>query len=434
MSAPCRKTQQRLEQHRQAERRARLRVVAACGAVEEQGVPVVYVTRILALCERTARRWRRAGSALPLAARGRPPWPASRDERNTVYRFLRERGAETPLDALRAAFRDLRRAELQNLLVRYRRLQRRKAQRRQSRLEWRQAGTVWAADFKERREPIEGRYGWILAVKDLASRYQLAWLPVEEATAEIVQATYARLFAKHGPPLVLKTDNGGPFQADSTKRLLADQGVTPLFSPRRRPSYNGGVERANAQLAGYQEALAEFRGRPGMPTREDARSAQRLANELARPDGWRGATASELWRSRQPLTALQRTDFLVAVAERRAAVRAQFNFGPEESLNHYAQAAVDRRAVRDVLVAQDLLRIQPRRPKRGAMAARDSEKSSLAPAQPACCAGTIQLVRAAAPSMVDGAPAPATRKIPWGQTQIEEATSSTNKSSASGQD
>jgi hypothetical protein len=158
---------------------------------------------------------------------------------------------------------------------------------------WRQAGTVWAADVKQRREPNEGRYGWILAVKDLASRYQLAWLPVEEATADVVQATYARLFAEHGPQLVMK-------------------------------SYNGGIERANGQLAGYQEALAEFHGRPGMPMCDDARSAQRLANESTRPEGWRGPTAAELLNRRAPLTACRRTDFLAAVTEGRTVVRGQF--------------------------------------------------------------------------------------------------------------
>jgi hypothetical protein len=90
-------------------------------------------------------------------------------------------------------------------------------------------GTVWTADFKERREPIEGRYGWILAVKDLASRYQLAWLPLEEATADVVQATYVRLFAEHGP-----------FQADSTKHLLAAAAVTALFNPRRARATTAG--------------------------------------------------------------------------------------------------------------------------------------------------------------------------------------------------
>jgi hypothetical protein len=157
----------------------------------------------------------------------------------------------------------------------------------------------------------------------------LAWLPVEEATAEVVQATYARLFAEHGPPLILKSDNGGPFQADSTKRLLV-AAATALFNPRRRPSYNGGIERANRQLAGYQEALAESHGRPGMPTCEDAHSAQRLANESTRPDGWRGPTAAELWNRRDPIAPLQRADFLAAVTERRTVVRGQFGFAAAE--------------------------------------------------------------------------------------------------------
>jgi transposase InsO family protein len=209
---------------------------------------------------------------------------------------------------------------------------------------------------------------------------------VEEATAEVVQATYTQLFAEHGPPLVMKSDNGGPFQADSTKRLLAAAAVTALFNPRRRPSYNGGIERANAQLAGYQEALAEFHGRPGMPTCEDAHSAQRLANASTRPEGWRGPTAAELWNQRDPLAARQRADFLDAVTERRTVVRGEFGFAAAESLNHYAQAAVDRRAVRDALVAHDLLRIHPRRRKRGAKAAGELANSHETARVPPPCA------------------------------------------------
>ena len=300
MSVVHRHNQQAQRQRRLREQTVRCQVAAACRVVQEHGVPVARVTRILTLSERTARRWRQEFTQAT-AARGRPPRPASRAERNAVFRFLRERGPETPLSALRATFQAVRRAELQSLLVRYRRLQRRKARRYQSRLEWRRPGTVWAADFKERSEPLEGRYGWILAVKDLASRCQLAWRPVEKATAEVVQATYTQLFAEHGPPLVMKSDNGGQFQADSTKQVLTDYAVTPLFNPRRRPSYNGGIERANAQLASYQEASAESHGRPGLPTCDDARSALQLANELARPSGWRGPTAGEVWNARPAL-------------------------------------------------------------------------------------------------------------------------------------
>ena len=35
-------------------------------------------------------------------------------------------------------------------------------------------GEVWAADFKERREPLEGRYGWNLSIKDVRTGCQLA--------------------------------------------------------------------------------------------------------------------------------------------------------------------------------------------------------------------------------------------------------------------
>jgi transposase InsO family protein len=323
------------------------------------------------------------------------------------------------------------------MLQRYRRLQRQKARRHQSRLEWRQTGTVWAADFKERREPIEGRYGWILAVKDLASRYQLAWLPVAEATAEVVQATYARLFTEHGPPLVLKTDNGGPFKADTTKQLLADHAVTPLYSPRRRPGYNGGIERANAQLAGYQEALAEFRGRPGLPTCEDAQSAQRLANELARPDGWRGPTAAELWHARMPIGPQQRVDFLAAIGQRRSEVRRQLNFALDAWLDHYAQAAVDRRAVRDALVAGELLVIHPRHKRRGAKATGETttlKESAPIATQAERSAGIIELTPTTILPMVGGAPASTTHNATPSQTQTEEVHSSTIKTSASGQD
>jgi len=382
--------------------------------------------------------------------RGRPPRCASRDDRNQVYRFLRERGTSTPLTAVQAAFPQLRRADLKDVLRRYRRTQKQKSEQYKSRLEWRRPGTVWAVDFKERREPIEGRYGSILSVKDLASRCQLAWQPVEEATAEVVQATYIRLFAEHGPPLVLKSDNGGPFRADDTKRLLAEHAVVPLFSPIRCPRYNGGVERANGQLAGYQEALAEFHGRPGMPTSDDAQGALRLANELARPHGWCRPTAGELWNAREPVTAAERSAFLATVATNREDVRAQWEFNRHETLTHYQATAVDRRAVRDALVAYDLLRIRPRRGKRNSRGTGCASKPQVDPGAPLTNAmmtfeksaphssqhdpgaGTITLASVIAPPAVGGAQDPGLQVESRVYHQSEEAHSYTNSSSASG--
>ena len=345
-----------------------------------------------------------------------------------MYQFLRQRGEATSLDALRATFPHLRRADLRELLARYRRIQRRKAQRHKSRLEWRQPGAVWAADFKEFPEPLEGRFGWMLSIKDLGSRCQLVWRPFEEATTEVVYAEYGRLFAEHGPPLVMKSDNGGSFRADEVKRLLGDHGVVPLFNPVRRPQYNGGVERANGQLASHQAAVAASSGRPGLPTREDAENAQRVANETARPDGWRGPTAGQLWAERPPIPAEQRAAFQATVEEFRAQVRASWDFAPDETLTHYQAAAVDRRAVRDALIDHELLKIHPLRRRRRA---RETETADLV-VQRAQSAGRMVLAQVTAPSTVGGAAECEPHVASPIRNQSEEAHCSTNNRQASG--
>src|SRR5207253_1281188 len=88
----------------------------------------------------------------------------------------------------------------------------------------------------------------LLAVRDLASGYQLCWLPVTAAASAITCAALARLFAAHGMPLVLKADNGPPFRADQTKRFLQQAGVHFLFSPPHWPGYNGAIEAAIGSL------------------------------------------------------------------------------------------------------------------------------------------------------------------------------------------
>jgi transposase InsO family protein len=442
LSQQRRRAHEQERRRRQAEEAVRQRVATVCHYVQTQAVPVIQVTRYLAVSDRTVRRWRsrtcRSRTTGP-EPRGRPPQPATRADRNTVYQFLRERGAGTPLVAVQAAFPHLRRADLSEIVRRYRRVIRRQRQRHQSRLLWLRTGAVWAADFKERREPIEGRYAWILAVKDLASRCQLAWLPVEEATAQTVQAMYSQLFADHGPPLVLKSDNGGPFRDEATKRLLAAQRVVPLYNPRRRPAYNGGVERANGQLAGYQEALAAFRGRAGAPTCADSAGARTLANDLARPEGWQGPTAAQLWQRRIPLAPHERDAFLCEVAQRRAQARSDLHLPADGPLEHYPQAAVDRRAVRDTLVSQNLLAIQPRRAMRSpaadssATTAHPSSKNAKRLALANRGAGRIAVASTSASPMISAALAPELNAEQPGIQPYEEAHSSTNKPTASGQ-
>jgi len=83
-------------------------------------------------------------------------------------------------------------------------------------LHWRRPGTVWAIDFAEPPLSIEGSFDYLLAVRDLASGMQLLWLPVTDETARTAMAGLEALFRQHGPPLVLKSDNGSAFIAGAS--------------------------------------------------------------------------------------------------------------------------------------------------------------------------------------------------------------------------
>jgi hypothetical protein len=169
---------------------------------------------------------------------------------------------------------------------------------------------------------------------------------------------------------------------------------------------------------------------------EDAASARNLANELARPEGWQGPTAGQLWQRRAALSDGERDAFLRELAERRVQARRDLNLPPEEPLAHYPQAAVDRRAVRDALVSQGLLAIQPRR--------RQRVRGTPSATQPASQnipllaldnrgAGRIADASTSAPTTTSTALAPELNVEPPGSQPHEEAHSSTNKLTASGQ-
>src|SRR3954452_25084008 len=105
----------------------------------------------------------------------------------------------------------------------------------------RRPGAVWAADFSEPPQPVEG-YPRLLAVRDLASGWQLLWLPLPDESARTAADGPGSLFPEHGAPLVVKSDNGSAFLAGDREALLAGCGVWHLFSPPRTPRYNGSCE------------------------------------------------------------------------------------------------------------------------------------------------------------------------------------------------
>ena len=284
----------------------------------------------------TLRSWRRELAGTPLEElenrpsghasvpiRGRPLLEVDVPTRNEVYGFLHHvTGPAIGLPAVRALFPNVPRCILEDLLRRYRYVWRRRYAQRGFELTWHYAGTVWAMDFTQPLHPIDGVFPYLLAIRDLASHCQLAWRPVRGEKAEDVLPVLAELFTEHGPPLVLKSDNGSGFIAEKLHQFLGEQRVEQLFSPVHRPQYNGALERSNGVLKTYTHHHAISAGHPFRWESEDVDHARQLANAISRPWGARGPSPEEAWQSRVPILEDQRRTFAAALdAHRQWAAR-----------------------------------------------------------------------------------------------------------------
>ena len=262
-----------------------------------------------------------------------------------MIEVLDEHGPHVGIPTLRACFPAISRAELTDLLARYRRVWRWRHRVPLRVLSWPVVGSVWAIDFTGPRPALAGRYPYLLAVRDLASGRQLLWQPVEAATAEVARDALAALFAEHGPPLVLKCDNGSPFTAAAVGGLLAAHGVVALYSPPRWPRYNGAVEAGIGSLKDRTDARAARAGHAGEWTCDDAAGACAEANALARRRGPSGPSPDELWSMRRPLAPGERAAFRAAVEAGNAR---QAGAGPcaGEAADVWSERAMARDAVR----------------------------------------------------------------------------------------
>jgi transposase InsO family protein len=252
---------------------------------------------------------------------------------------------------------ELARREIQDLLRRYRTLWRLRHRLVLRVLHWQRPGSVWAVDFSEPPAPVDGRYAQLLAVRDLATGMQLAWLPVSDATAQTAIGALTALFREHGPPLVLKSDNGSAFVAEETQSLLAAWQVWQLFSPPDCPKYNGACEAGIGSVRTRTHHRAVRRGRPEEWTCDDAEAARLEANQTARPWGRRGPTPDEVWQQRELISSDQRMAFASSVRRMQAEAQAELRTGdgPPDP------AALNRAAIARALVAHDLLRFTSER-------------------------------------------------------------------------
>jgi transposase InsO family protein len=303
---------------RRLEEQVRQQGVAFRQWVAEQGLTRLESAAWLGISARTLRdweqRWRSGATMVP--ALGRPVLRSGLAARQAVLELLAGVGPGAGLAVLAGQFPEMPRAELADLLRRYRHAWVRRHSQWLHVLHWQHPGTVWAIDYARPPLPLEEGYTDLLAVRDLASGMQLLWLPVTGATAATTTAALLSLFTIYGAPLVLKLDNGSPFVAGATRELLAQWGVIPLYSPPGCPQYNGAVEAGIGALKVRTHYQAVRQGRPGEWTLEDAEAALQQANTLGRPWGAHGPTPAERWAQRQPRPAAERAAFAASVARR----------------------------------------------------------------------------------------------------------------------
>jgi len=351
---------------------ARHTAVAYAEWADRQKVPLWRAAASLGISSRTLRylKNRQAKGRFEVPFRGRPPVSCATESRNEVIRFLHQvTGPAVGLPALRTLFPAMPRVILEELLRRYRRVWRRRYRVTGFQLTWHHAGAVWAMDFSEATHPVDGIYPYIFAVRDLASHQQLAWEPVGDEKAETVLPILRRLFAEHGPPLVLKSDNGSAFISAAIRSSMLAEVVAQLFSPPRRPQYNGALERSNGTHKLYTQQHAAIEGHPYRWSSDDLEHARHLANTISRPWGRTGPTPEEAWQERSSITNVERQQFQRALAEARIAAANDLGLDLVEPLSRCDRARLDRLALSRTLeqlcyLTKTRVTRPPKKPKR----------------------------------------------------------------------
>jgi transposase InsO family protein len=327
------------------------------------GLSLPETADLLHLAPRTLRHWYGdfRDKAPGIRLLGRPTLRSSRADRKEVLEVLEELGPATSVATLCDCFPTMSRAELEDLVMRYRRVWRHRHQHAPYCLEWTVPGTVWAMDFSEAVQPIDGMYPYLLAVRDLASGCQLLWLPVKSPSADATILALSSLFAQHGAPLVLKTDNGSAFIADATREFLSPFGVNLLFSPPRTPRYNGSIEASIGSLKTRTERHAAQAGHEGYWTLDDIEHARAEANATARPKGPTGPTPKHLWEDRRPITPEQRSAFQASMQRHRQEVNVEEGIAQDARLQPQEDRKLNRPAIRRALGEHDYLLFSRRR-------------------------------------------------------------------------
>jgi hypothetical protein len=336
---------------RAAERHVRIRALAFCRWAVGKGLSRAAAAGCLGVAQRTLNHWKDKWKRerLRLSGRGRPARRSEVRTRRQLLALIELLGPRVGVPTLQATFPQMARREVQDILRRYRRAWKRRRRLLTRMLRWTRPGCVWAMDFAKPPLPVDGCFKYLFAVRDLASGMQLLWLPVTDESARTVLRALTTLFRQHGPPLVLKSDNGSAFIADETSRFLSRWRVWHLRSPPEWPEYNGACEAGIGSMKSRTHHESSRHGRPGEWTCEDVEAARLQANETARPWGLHGPRPEEAWHERHPISVKERLAFArtVLLGETKSRRRSD----PDRS----EAAALRRTAIGQALVSHRLL-------------------------------------------------------------------------------
>ncbi len=115
---------------------------------------------------------------------------------------------------------------------------------------------VWSRVSADVIGPLpRSRHGmvYILNIKDVATRYEIAEALPDQTAATIARALI-RVFMEYGVPEQLITDNGPCFRSDLLKELCKQLGIRQIFSSPYNSQGQGLVENSNRQIVQVMKA------------------------------------------------------------------------------------------------------------------------------------------------------------------------------------
>ncbi len=346
---------------RGAERQVRRAILTFAGWAGRSGAVPSSVARGLGVSERTLREWDEEESRQSPSARGRPATRSPRELRNFAIALLHLLGPTTGVPVMQTLFPEMSRREMEDLVGRYKRLHRKHRRLTLHVLRWLRPGSVWAMDLAEPPFPVDGEYPFILAVRDLASGEQLAWVPLRSKEAPEIASVLEALAREYGAPLVMKSDNEKVFRSQVVQAFLDRWRITSLLSPVKVPSYNGSCEAGIGSMKTRTHIEAARHDRVAAWSSDDLEAARLQANTTSRPQGPSCPTPEEAWGVRLPIRKETRVEFIREVERCRAAVRQEAGMAVDEIIDAPTASRCERKAIARALVARGLLHIRRRR-------------------------------------------------------------------------